>query len=352
MDDLWKADLLLVAVYGFYGFLAILLSYSLYKAIEVFRGKISWGKARIMGVPSSIFIWIQAVFYLVLFDATYSLIGLILWTPLWLDLLISLLVIALIWWIFWRLSKRSTFKRHLFIPLVMVPLGIPGAHVVGQLAQTGVIEVSQKVGIGILKYGDSLDGLAIRNVDTLVEAVPIIRHFPRTMKTVAGEVTFKHSFEKGTLGDALTARRFTALGYSKLPSKYNMVNGIDGIFVKRNGAGEIVELVIVETKVDTGRLALKQMTDEWVSTAVTKMRTAADAEVSRTGDLVRTVLLNQPEIVRKELWQHRLSNGSTIVRSVDSTGRPGAILREWSDSFIKNQLLARCRQGVLQCQLK
>lgn len=349
VNDILVADLLLIASYGFYVFLFFLLLYSLFTAVKAFRGRISWGKARVMGVPFAFFVWIQITFYLLLLDAAYSLVGLILRTPLWLDLAISLGIIVLAWWIFWRLSKRSTFKRYLFFSLVMVPLGIPGAHVVGQVAQTGAIEVSQKVGIGFLKYGDSLDGLALKNVDNVVEAVPIIRHFPQTVKTVAGEITFRNSFEKGLLGDALTAKRLTALGYTKLPSKYNMVNGIDGVFIKRNTAGNVIELVIIENKVDAGRLAFKQMSDEWVLDRASKMITSGDAGVRKTGELVRDTLQRQPSLVRKELWQHYLSDGSTTVRAVDSNGKPGTVLREWADGFIRNQLLDRCTRQVYQC---
>jgi hypothetical protein len=349
VNDIWMADILLVSLYTFYAFLLILLLYSLYSAVQTFRERVSWGKARIMGVPFSLFIWLQIVFYLVLLDATYSVVGLLLWTPLWADLAVSLGIILLAWWIFWRLSKRSTFKRQLFIPLVMVPLGVPGVHVIGQVAQTGVIEVSQKVGIGVLKYGDSLEGLAIKNVDTIVEAIPIVRHFPLTMKTVAGEVTFTNSFEKGILGDAITARRMTALGYSKLPSKYNLINGIDGIFVKRDATGAIVELLIVENKVDSSRLALKQMSDEWLFSRIEKMKTAGNEKVRTTGEILDTLLLQQPQVVRKELWQHDLKNGSTVVRSVSADGKPGEILRRWSDALIQNQLIDRCRRQIYVC---
>lgn len=286
---------------------------------------------------------------MVLLDATYSVIGLLLWTPLWVDLAVSLGIIVLAWWIFWQLSKRPTFKRQLFIPLVMVPLGIPGLHIIGQVAQTGAIEISQKVGIGVLKYGDSLEGLAIKNVDTIVEAVPIVRHFPLTMKTVAGEVTFTNSFEKGILGDALTAKRITALGYSKLPSKYNIVNGIDGIFVKRDATGAIVELIVVENKVDSSRLALKQMSDEWLFSRIEKMKIAGNEEVRKTGEMLYNLLSHQPQLVRKELWQHDLKNGSTVVRSVSADGKPGVILRSWSDTLIQNQLLDRCRRQIYVC---
>lgn len=350
-SDILVADLLLVASYGVYAFSFLLLLYSLFTAVRAFRGRVSWGRARVMGVPRALFVWIQISFCLLLFDATYSLVGLILRTPLWLDLAISLGIIALAWWVFWRLSKRPTFRRYVFISLVMVPLGIPGTHVVGQVAQTGAIEVRQMGVVSFIKAGDSLDGLALRNVDDAVEALPIIRHFPRTVKTVAGEITFRNSFEKGRLGDALTARRLTARGYTKWPSKYNLVNGIDGVYVKLDAAGNVVEVLIVENKVDAGHLAAKQMSDEWVLDRARKMVASGDPEVRKTGELVRETLESQPSVVRKELWQHDLSNGSTVVRTVDSGGKPGPVQRRWSDGFIRNQLLDKCRRQVYQCNL-
>lgn len=351
MNEIWVADILMVVSYGFYVILSLLLVYSLYVAIQAFRNRISWGQARVMGVPFALFIWIQAIFYLFLADAAYGLIGIVVWTPLWLDLIVSLGIIGLTWWVFWRLLKRPTFKRRLFISLVIVPLAIPGIHIIGEVAEVGAIKVGQKAGIAILKYGDSLDGLALKNVDNIFEAVPIIRHFPRKMNTVAGQIIFRNSLEKGILGDALTARRLTALGYTKLPSKYNLVNGIDGVFIKRNNAGAITELVIAENKVDAGRLAIKQMSDEWVLDRASRMMTAGDTEVRKTGELVRNTIQNQPSLARKELWQHTLTDGSTVVRAVDPSGKPGAVLREWSDNFIRNQLLDRCRRQVYECDL-
>lgn len=351
VDDIWTADVILVSVYTFYVFLAALLAYQLYHAVGIFRGRVSWGQVRVMGVSFSLFIWIQIVFGLVLFDAAYSVASLFIQTPLWIDLIISLGIILLIFWIFWRLSQRPKFKPKLFIALVMVPLGIPALHVIGRMTQIGAIEISQKAGIAILKYGDSMDGLAIKNVDTIAEAIPIVRHFPLTMRTVVGEVTFKNSFEKGVLGDAITARRLTALGYSKLSSKYNLINGIDGVYLRRDATGTIVEIIVVENKVDSSRLAPKQMTDEWLLSRIEKMVTAENEEVRRTGLLLKDMLQHQPQSVRKELWHHDLANGTTIVRSVDSDGKPGAILRSWSDALIQNQLLERCRKNIYVCEL-
>lgn len=55
-NDIWMADILLVSFYVFCAFFLILLLYSLYNAVQTFRGRISWGKARNMGIPFSLFI--------------------------------------------------------------------------------------------------------------------------------------------------------------------------------------------------------------------------------------------------------------------------------------------------------
>jgi hypothetical protein len=141
----------------------------------------------------------------------------------------------------------------------------------------------------------------------------------------------------------------TALGYTKLPSKYNRTNGIDGIYAKRDIDGTVLSLVIIENKVDQGKLFAGQMSDTWISEALSKMETSTILGASNTAREVRALIDSGSAAISKELWQHDLATGITTVRAIDAHGKPGAIVRSWQDSFIKNQLVKICRVDNLQC---
>ena len=50
-EDLWWADWFIL---GYYVLLSIVLLTGLVFGIQVFRGRITWGQARVMGVPFTI----------------------------------------------------------------------------------------------------------------------------------------------------------------------------------------------------------------------------------------------------------------------------------------------------------
>ena len=323
----------------------------LFLAIHTFRRRISWGQARVMGVPFAIFIWVQVLFYLALFDGVYNFAAIVFATPIWLDLSITALTIAAGLFLFWKLHSRPTFKPKLFIALVLMPLGIPGTAMVARLTKVGAVEVTSVAGVALLKYGDNFEGLALKNVDEISQVLPVVRMWPSTVDTVVGKVRFANSIQKGRLGDHLTARRLTAMRYTKLPSKYNGVNGIDGLFVKRGTDGQITDLLIIENKVDGGRLAPGQMSDAWVLDRVQRMSGAANPATRTSAAEVHDVLIRRPDAVHKELWQHSLRDGTTTVRPLDANGTPGAVTRSWQDSLIKNRLADLCNRNDLACEV-
>jgi hypothetical protein len=346
--DILMADWLVTI---FYAVVLLVLIGCLYLAIQTFRRRVSWGQARVMGVPFAIFVWIQVLFYLALLDGVYNFAAIVFATPIWLDLSITVLAIAAALFLFWKLHSRPTFKPRLFIALVLMPLGIPGTAMVARLTKVGAVEVSSVAGVALLKYGDNLEGLALKNADEIGHMLPVVRMWPSTMDTVVGKVRFVNSIQKGRLGDHLTALRLTAMRYTKLSSKYNGVNGIDGLFVKRGTDGQITDLLIIENKVDGGRLAPGQMSDGWVLDRVQRLSGAADPEIRTSAAEVHAVLIQRPDAVHKELWQHSLRDGTTTVRQLDANGTPGAVTRSWQDSFIKNHLARLCNRNDLVCEV-
>ncbi len=343
------SDLLIT---GFYFASLALVITALIVAISIFSNRPSWGQVRSMGGPFVAFIWIQIVFYLALIEGALGIIDFFIRIPFWIDLIILFAIIALVLAIFFRLSKRETFKRHLFAVLVILPLGLglPSAHFVAQLMEQGTIELGQRGIIKTLRYGNVLDSVNIRNADSLLEALPIARGLPRSVGTVAGTVQFLDTFEIGKLGDYLTARRLGGMGYKKLLSKYDSIHGIDGIFYKSSADGKIGELIIVENKVGNGRLVPGQMSDNWVGERLDKMLATSDESLRRTATMVIDLIDNSPNKVSKQLWHHDLVTGKTVVRDVSSEGKAGDTIYEWIDSFIEKEVKTRCSRGTLVCE--
>ena len=84
-------------------------------------------------------------------ESLYSTITFMANIPLWVDILTLIVVIILITIIYYRVSKGSKFKKALFVPLVLVPLGIPGVGIVAKAVKLGSLEVTEKAGIYIAK---------------------------------------------------------------------------------------------------------------------------------------------------------------------------------------------------------
>lgn len=96
-----------------------------------------------MGVPFTIFIWIQGVFILVLAADAFAIISYIIDLPIWIDILIFMLLFLIIVGIFLKLLGRNTFKPKLFIPLILVPLIRPGVGFFGKMVKTGAITLTE-----------------------------------------------------------------------------------------------------------------------------------------------------------------------------------------------------------------
>jgi len=124
-------------------FIVIVLLVALWISFQAFRGKISWGQARVMGIPFTLFLWIQGMFLLVLGADTFAIISYIIDLPIWIDILISILLLIIIFSIFFILLRRNTFKPGLFVPLVLVPLSVPGVGYLGKMTKTGAITLTE-----------------------------------------------------------------------------------------------------------------------------------------------------------------------------------------------------------------
>jgi hypothetical protein len=176
-------------------------------------------------------------------------------------------------------------------------------------------------------------------------------YWPQKLEAQHGQtVEFAHSHMKGRLGDRLTALRLLARGYKKLPSKYDGLHGFDGVYIKKNAAGEIVEIRLVESKVDKARLNQGppvQMSEEWIRKVCAKMQKEGDTEVAETARLILDHL-DSPKL-KRELWHHDLAKGKTAVRTVDDNGKPREAIEGWADKLVANEIERQCAVALLVC---
>lgn len=102
-------------------------------SIQFFRGRMSWGRARRMGIPMAVFGWIIGIYYLALFESVYGFVGFILDAPVWVDILLFLVILVLSMAVYFKLIHREKFKPALFTTVFLVPLSIPGLHTAARL---------------------------------------------------------------------------------------------------------------------------------------------------------------------------------------------------------------------------
>ena len=175
--------------------------------------------------------------------------------------------------------------------------------------------------------------------------------WPQKLEAEHGQtVEFPHSHVKGRLGDRLTALRLAGRGYKKLKSKYDDLHGFDGVYVKKNAAGEIIEIRLVESKVDSSRLIPgppPQMSDDWIRQVCAKMQEQGNPELTETARLILDNM-NSPKL-KRELWHHDLAKGKTTVRNVDAGGKPRDVIERWEDKLVANEIARQCGVAALVC---
>ncbi len=285
----------------------------LYITIQAFRNKISWGAARYMGIPMTIFAWMTFIYVLVLFEIAYGFVSFILDWPIWIEISLFVVVLVLSLGLYFKLLHREKFKSNLFVALFLVPLGIPGIPTAAKL---------------ISRVGPEI----------ITQKVPRVKpRFPQKVQISDSGwvVEFPNPHSKGRLGDSLTARRLTARGYEKAISKIDKIHGIDGVYIKYDGNRRLEEILIVENKVDGSQLVGDQMTADWITRNVDKMVAHPDVNVRRTGELIR----RNPGMVRKQLWHHDLGSGRTTISTLDDKAR-----KSWvgTENYIGRLIRKRC----------
>ena len=301
----------------------VLILISLFFSIQFFRERCLWGRARYMGIPASVFVWMTIIYHLALFEGVYGVVGFILDLPIWIDIFLFLVILGLSMTVYFMLIHREKFKPTLFMTAFLVPLSIPGLHTAAKLIPSKAPAILQSVPVGVPAKARSI--------------------FPQKQRVGNSgyEVEFPDSHSKGTFGDWLTAAWLTARGYKKLDSKLDKIHGIDGVYLRyeKDNPKKIQEILLVETKVGKARInrQTEQMTDGWSNDKVDKMRASENNKIRETGELIHA----NPGLVRKELWHHDLNNGNTTIYRLDSEAKMVSGTKQ-AEHYISNLVRKRC----------
>ncbi len=171
-------------------------------------------------------------------------------------------------------------------------------------------------------------------------------NFKRKLKKISP--VWRNTHNKGKFGDYLTAKRMTAMGYTKLKSKTSNIHGLDGVYIKKRGNRLIEEIIVIENKVDSAKLnpgPPRQMSIEWIEKNVKKMLQSKDNKVRKTGE----ILMRYKDKIKPELWSHNTKTGITIRYSIDKDGHKNRKIYEWNDKMIENTLRQWCSHELIRC---
>lgn len=195
---------------------------------------------------------------------------------------------------------------------------------------------------------DFFKGFARKGADNVDE---VAKTWPQIKQTKVGKIIFNDPLTKGRLGERLTAKRLTGMGYTKLQSKYDEAHGIDGVYIKKTNKS-IEEIIITESKVDRSFLnpgPPKQMSDDWIRDRCQKLVQSSDRDAQETGRMILEAMDRNPNVIKRQLWQHDLESGTTVVKDLDLNANVIRQAYRWDDRLIENELKVWCEKGRLQC---
>ncbi len=116
----------------------------------------------------------------------------------------------------------------------------------------------------------------------------------------------------GHISEQVMLRHFESTGWQRIEGQMGR-GGIDGLFVKRNAEGAVREVLVVESKYNTGALAQtdhgQQMSRNWVDRKLAQLRERQpdDATYRKVEDLING------GHYRARLWTLRVENGEIRI---------------------------------------
>jgi len=161
----------------------------------------------------------------------------------------------------------------------------------------------------------NMDEIPLSSIDN------IIRDNHRFIRSITkiGDIDFINTRTMGSFGDWMTNKKYTAMGYTKFPSKMGP-HGFDNVFVLIDSNNNIKEVLIVENKVNSSQLntVTNQMSDDWVLKKIQEMKNYNNKKIRDSGGFLQDVYSNTPEILKKVLIRYDLKEGTATSHILDS----------------------------------
>jgi hypothetical protein len=284
-----------------------------------------------------------------------------------LDLIVFLALVGSGYMLFRRLRSRATFKSPAFARKVFVPLGLSLVAALPGTLRT--ISKTPKAGAGLAKVagvgdvgkfakdirkfpivrqlGDSFDDAAKATRALFDDALDVVGEavsHRRNAKTVAGPYTFVSRTALGGVGEGVSVRHYEAMGLKYYKSQVG-ANGMDAVFAKYGNNGDLLEVYVVESKVNTSRLCGDQMSDEWIRQCCQKALKKSDTR--QAARLVERAMEPGSEVVlHRHLIHTDVDTGVGTLYSVAKSGEVATT--RWSgdvSGYIKEVIADMERKG-------
>jgi hypothetical protein len=167
--------------------------------------------------------------------------------------------------------------------------------------------------------------------------------------TVAGARRFSSRLAMGGSGEAVTVRLYENMGLEYIKSQVNN-KGIDAVFIRKNKAGKVIEVYVVETKVNGSRLSLGQMSDDWIEKGC-KLANKEGGKQRQAAKYIEDA--RNPEngiVLHRHLVHHDLGAGVSKRYSLSTSGEVAT--EQWSgitaelmtEEFAKMEAKGNCQR--------
>lgn len=128
----------------------------------------------------------------------------------------------------------------------------------------------------------------------------------------------------GSINENLMKKYFTSSGWKEIVSEIGR-NGIDGLYVKKNKKGRIVDVLIVESKYNKSGLQHtqngQQMTKDWIIKKIDNLRNKYPT--NQDYSLIHQLIVN--DNYRALLWHLEVDNGKLLITTRKVQNKQGNI---------------------------
>lgn len=130
----------------------------------------------------------------------------------------------------------------------------------------------------------------------------------------------------GTINENLMIKYFKSTGWTRIEGEIGR-NGIDGLFIKRNKNGQIIDILVAESKYNKSGLQHttngKQMTNEWVAKKILDLQ----KKYPKNQDYDTIKAFTDKGIYRSVLWNLKIKNDNLIITLKQLHDKNGNIIK-------------------------